>query len=73
MTEEKLASLEARIKQLESFLGHQHPVELRETPAFQEYPKQIGELTVYSAEEEAKLGKASAAPSGKSKVELPTT
>ena len=57
MTEEKFAMLEARVKQLESFLGHSHPEDAAAAAAFREYPKQIGEHVVHSAEEEQALRK----------------
>ena len=49
----RLDSLEARVKQLESFLGHIHP-ETGEK-GFQEYPKAVGDFVAWSKEEEAKL------------------
>ncbi len=51
--EEKHTALEARVKQLESFLGHIHP----ETSAsgFLEYPKQVGSEVAWSKEDEERL------------------
>ena len=51
--EARVASLEARMKQVESFLGHIHPAEPAQ--AFQEYPKAVGSEVAYNAAEEAKL------------------
>ena len=58
--EERMASLELRVKLLESFLGHQHPDAPSDDAGFQEYPKQVGDKVVYSAEEEKALGAAPA-------------
>ena len=57
----RLDSLEARVKQLESFLGHIHPREA--DVSFKEYPKQVGDEVAFSkAEEDALLAKAKGAP-----------
>ncbi len=58
--EKRLASLEARVKQLESFLGHTHAGEAEEG-GFQEYPKAVGDKVAHSAEEEAELRASAAA------------
>lgn len=51
--EEKHAALEARVKQLESFLGHIHPgVPVQ---GFLEYPKQVGSEVAWSKEDEERL------------------
>ena len=55
----RLDSLEARMKQVESFLGHIHVAEAQGERPLQEYPKQVGSEVVYSAAEEAKLKGAS--------------
>jgi len=49
----RFAALEARVKQLESFLGHIHPHEA--DTGFKEYPKQVGDFVAWSKEEETKL------------------
>jgi len=52
--EAKLAALTARVVALESFLGHIHlPESVKEI--FQEFPKAVGDLVAYSAEEEKAL------------------
>jgi hypothetical protein len=50
--EERVASLELRVKLVESFLGHTHAPSPEDDAGFQEYPKQVGDKVVYSAEEE---------------------
>jgi hypothetical protein len=63
--EARLEQLEARVRRVESFLGHTHVGE--EVPAgFQEFPKAVGDLVAYSAEEEKALLAAQSAPAGKS-------
>ena len=51
--EERLAKLEARVKQLESYHGILH--EKLFDDSFKEYPKAVGDSVVYSAEEEKEL------------------
>ncbi len=51
--EEKHTALEARVKQLESFLGHIHPA--ASAPGFLEYPKQVGTEVAWSKEDEERL------------------
>jgi hypothetical protein len=60
--EARLEALEARVKQLESFLGHIH-IPASVEAIFQEFPKAVGDLVAYSAEEErALLAAAKSAP-----------
>jgi hypothetical protein len=54
--EERVASLELRVKLVESFLGHTHAPSPEDDAGFQEYPKQVGDKVVYSAEEEKAAG-----------------
>jgi hypothetical protein len=51
--ENRLEALEARVKQVESYLGHIHPVVL--DTSFKEYPKAVGAEVAYSVAEEAEL------------------
>jgi hypothetical protein len=53
--ETRLEELEARVKQLESFLGHIHVAAEAAEASFQEFPKAVGDLVAYSAEEEKAL------------------
>jgi hypothetical protein len=64
--EERVASLELRVKLVESFLGHTHAPSPEDDAGFQEYPKQVGDKVVYSAEEEKAAGGSGSASAGAS-------
>lgn len=51
----EVAALNARMKQVESFLGHIHAAAEAVEKPFQEFPKQVGEFIAHSAAEEQKL------------------